>query len=339
MTSTIKEFDIVCDLQKQDSFYAGKGSAGWQSVKSEANTRKEFGYPGTLYDSDQLSSVLGAVGYSGGIRYPGTYGINPLLYAQGLKKALIDNGVEVFEATRVNSLKGHTVYTDMGSVTAEEIIFCADKTKPSLTPYAWNVYHAQTFLAISEPLSSRQVSSLFPDGPLQCWDSDMIYSYYRITGDMRILLGGGSMLTTFSRNDVTTPAVIERVIRDFRTHFPCVKNVEFIQYWPGRIDMTRDLLPTVLRDEAHPWVHHVMGCVGLPWASFCGNFVARQFLKQSKEDEHRYYRYFSVKRGFLISLRWEKVLGKQLIFSLNTAWAKYYQVDKGKEIPYDEKVF
>ena len=37
--------------------------------------------------------------YSGGIRYTGTYGINPLLCVQGFKDVLIDHGMQVYEST------------------------------------------------------------------------------------------------------------------------------------------------------------------------------------------------------------------------------------------------
>lgn len=133
--------------------------------------------------------------------------------------------------------------------------------------------------------------------------------------------------------------MIDNVISGFKKKFPFLKNLEFIQFWPGRIDMTRDLLPTVLRDEKSPWVHFVLGCVGLPWATFCGNFVGRHVLNDKAEDDHKYYRYFSIDRGFLLPVWLEKIFGKKMVFSLNNGWAKYYQVDKGKKLAYRKEQF
>jgi len=104
--------------------------------------------------------------------------------------------------------------------------------------------------------------------------------------------------------------VIERVIRRFKAKFPYLKDLEFIQYWPGLIDTTRDLFPTVLRDERAPWVHYVLGCVGLPWAAFCGDFAARHVLDTDAQTDHRYYRYFAPNRPFFLPLGAERVLGK-----------------------------
>lgn len=327
MVSLIKSSGTDCDLQSQDSLFLGKGSAGVKAIREEDATRQSLGYESQVYMGSDVSSVIGSKGYSAAVRYRDTYGVDGLRYAQGIKGLLIDGGVSVFESSAVVGFSGHTAKTHMGSVTADQVIFCADKLGPDLNPYAWNVYHEQTFLSITEPLSAAEERSLFPQGPFQCWDSDLVYSYYRMTGSRRLLLGGGSLLTTYARNDDTTSSVIDNVVSGFRKMFPALNSVRFIQYWSGRIDMTRDLLPTVLREPSSPWVHRVLGCVGLPWATFCGDFVARQVLAEKETGDEKYYGYFDVNRRFLIPIWLEKIMGKRLAFPLNNAWAKYYQKD------------
>lgn len=340
MLDNIDKHKIKCDLLQQDSlFLANDMHGGWEDVQEEARARMQMKYPVNLYDEKEIPSILGSNEYYGGVRYPDTYGIDALRYAQEMKRVLMENGITIYEASEVVSIKEHTVYTHLGSVTADQIIFCADKLKENITEHYWNVYHAQTFLSISEPLSDKEIMQMFPEEPMQCWDTDLIYSYYRLTGAGRLLLGGGSAITTYSKNDVRTSYVIDGVITKFKKKYPFLKNLEFIQFWPGRIDMTRDLLPTILRDEKSPWIHFVLGCVGLPWATFCGNFAARHVLNDKAETDHKYYRYFSIDRGFLLPVGLEKIFGKKLVFSLNNGWAKYYQKDKGKEIPYREEQF
>jgi len=339
MRSAIENFSINCDWQQQDSLYVSRDRSTWKDVQDEYHTRKKLDYPATLHPVENLGDSLDSQNYTGGVQYPGTYSVNPLLYAQGIKRGLLGLNVRIYEASTVTRIKEHTVHTDLGSVTAEHILFCSDKPDPQITPFAANVYHAQTFLAVSEPLGDKLVARMFPRGTLQCWDSDMIYTYYRLTGDGRLLVGGGSMLTTFAKSDVTTPSVISGVIDKWRQHFPYLKSVDFIQYWPGRIDMTRDLLPTITREKQRPWIHYVLGCVGLPWASFCGDFVARHALDHERENDKQFYRYFSPKRGFLLPIWLEKIFGKQIIFSMNTAYAKFYQSDKDVQVNASEEDF
>ncbi|MDE1829429.1 MAG: FAD-binding oxidoreductase [Thaumarchaeota archaeon] len=325
MVDNIKKHKIDCDLQVQDCLFLGKGPSGWKDVQDEVNARKSLGYSSTVYDESQVPSVIGSKAYSGAIRYTGTYGVNALLYAQGIKQVLLNGGIEIFESSEVLSWEGHTVRTHLGSVTADKIIFCIDKPKRYITKYSEDVYHAQTFLSISEPLGDSDVAELFPQGPLQCWDSDIIYTYFRLTGSNRLLVGGGDMMTTYAKNDTTMPRVIDKVINGLKEKIPSIQSLRFIQYWQGRIDMTRDLIPTVLVDPEHPWAHFVLGCVGLPWATFCGTFAARNVLDDKELDNEKYYRYFSPARKFLLPLWLEQVLGKRIVFTVNNAWAKYRQ--------------
>jgi gamma-glutamylputrescine oxidase len=327
MLSLISSSGTECDLQKQDSLFLGKGRGGIKSVSAEDATRRRLGYESQVYYGTELASVIGSDGYSAAVRYKDTYGVDGLRYAQGVKGMLLDGGVQVFESSAVVSFSGHQARTHMGSVTADEVIFCADKLPPDLNPYSSNVYHEQTFLAITEPLSQPEVAAMFPEEPFQCWDSDLVYSYYRLTGTRRLLLGGGSLLTTYAKNDSTTSGVIDSVVAGFRRMFPVLKGVRFVQFWSGRIDMTRDLLPTVLKEPGAPWVHRVLGCVGLPWATFCGDFAARQVLAERETGDEKYYRYFDVNRRFLVPIWLERIMGKRLAFPLNNAWAKYYQRD------------
>ena len=171
---------------------------------------------------------------------------------QGLKDLLIDNGMQVFESTEMERLEDHTAYTHAGSVTADNIIVAVDKLTDSISPLADETFHAQTFLSVTEPLTDKELRILFPSGEqMQCWDSKLVYSYFRLTADNRLLLGGGTPVTTFLKDAYNNPGIIRRIIKDFRSHFPELNDLSFIQFWPGQIDMTRDLLPVIARPPEH----------------------------------------------------------------------------------------
>lgn len=327
MHHIIETNKIGCDFQVQDSLFLGIGKSGWQDIIEEMESRKLLKFDQQIYTKENIKSIIGSDAYSGAVRYTGTFGIDALLYCQGMKKLLLENDIEIFESSEVVKIEDHCVRTHLGSVKADQVIFCADKLQHELTHYADKVYHAQTFLSVSEPMSDSMIADMFPSGKFQCWDTDVVYSYFRLLGSNRLLLGGGDMLTTFSKQDVNSSIVIDRVIRKFKQKFPQLSNLEFVQYWPGRIDCTRDLLPTIARDENKKWLHFVLGCVGLPWATFCGDFAARHAYDDSACDDHHYYDYLRPDRGFFVPLWLEKILSKQIVFSLNNGWAKYYQVD------------
>ncbi len=322
IVKNVKEFKLDCDLLEQDSLFLGIGRSGKAAVEEEAKYREMVGYSSKLYEGTALAQLNPGKGYSAAVRYGDTYGVNPLLYCQELKRVLLQKGVRVFESTPVTSILGHTAHTHMGSVEATNMILAVDKLQSDLSTLSDLVYHAQTFLSVSEPLTDDEITELFPQGSLLCWDSKLVYTYYRLTGDKRLLLGGGTALTTFLPMDVTQPRVINNVIQDFKNRFPFLHGHEFIQYWPGRIDTTKDLIPIVDTDKEKPHIQYVLGCVGLPWATFCGDYAAEKILEPGPRDLDVFMK---MDRPFLIPMFIQKLFGKMVAFSLNNGYSKYIQ--------------
>ena len=216
VVKAVKKNNIECGLREMDSLFLGLGKSGKEGVASELEIREGAGFTDQqVYDENELKTILGAVKYTAGIRYPGTYGINPLLCLQGLKDVCIGHGMQVFESTAMERLEGHTVYTHGGSVTADQIIIAVDKLSSSISPLAGEVSNVQTFLSVTEPLTDKECSDLFPGGePMLCWDSKLVYSYFRLTGDNRLLLGGGTPVSTYpAAAPATTTASSERSSR------------------------------------------------------------------------------------------------------------------------------
>ncbi len=341
LVGTIERHSIPCGLLKQDSLFLGLGKGGVDDVESERECRESVGFTDQrTYDENQLHTILGAQGYTAGIRYGGTYSVNPLACLQGIKDLLIENGMQIFESTEMERLDDHTAYTHAGSVTADNIIIAVDKLTDSISPLADEAFHAQTFLSMTEPLTDRELRILFPAGEqMQCWDSKLVYSYFRLTADNRLLLGGGTPITTFLKDAYNNPGIIRRVIKDFFSHFPQLADLSFMQFWPGQIDMTRDLLPVIARPPGQEHVRFILGCVGIPWATFCGSFAARNVLGEADEDYRKYFNYFSSKRYFALPSGLGNVIGKPILYSLSNTWAKFYQVDKLRTHSETEKEF
>ena len=341
LVAGIQKHDIPCGLIKQDSLFLGLGKGGREAVDSELHCRQEVGFTDQkVYDERQLKGILGAEGFTAGIRYGGTYGVNPLACLQGFKNLLVDNGMQIFESTKMERLDDHTVYTHAGSVTADKIIIAVDKLEDSISPFANEVFHAQTFLCVSEPLTDRELRILFPAGEqMQCWDSKLVYTYFRLTADNRLLLGGGTPITTYMKDAYNNPRIIRKIIDDFLGHFPELKSLSFMQFWPGQIDATRDLLPTIARPEGQPHIRFIFGSVGIPWAAFTGSFTARNILGAADEDYEKYFNYFSNEREFFLPSSFGKIFGKPLMFSISNSWAKFFQVDKLRTASMTEKEF
>lgn len=318
IVSLIKKHSFKCDVQVQDSLFLGLGKSGEKEVLGEINARKEMGFEYTLYNQKELQSIHPTNAYSAAIRYPNSYGIISLLYVQELKKYLLKKGVSIFENTEAVTIKGTTVETPNGSVQANRIICCIDKMKSSLSDASKHAYHAQTFLTISEPLTTRQIKTIFPKEPCMCWDSQLTYTYYRLTGDKRLLIGGGSPLTTYYPTYFNSSMVINGVIAQMRDRFPIIKELSFRQYWPGLIDITKDLMPIVEYKKSEK-IAYVMGCPGLPWAAFAGNHAASMILNKAPD----YSEFLGMNRKFFISDTIQLITGKIPAFAISNLHALY----------------
>jgi glycine/D-amino acid oxidase-like deaminating enzyme len=114
---------------------------------------------------------------------------------------------------------------------------------------------------------------------LLAWDTDLIYQYFRLTGDGRLLVGGGRLRETYARvhHDSDTPRRLQRWAQ--RT-FPALRDLKFECYWPGLIGVTRDLLPLagptkVAGIPGSPSLRQAVCAAGLPWSVLAGQAAAR----------------------------------------------------------------
>ena len=324
IVNNIKKYNIKCDFQKQDSLYLGIGERGVKNVKEQALARKKLGYSYKLYSFDELQKIHPTKDYSSAIQYPKSYSFISLLYVQELKKLLLKKGVRIYENTEATQIIGNIIKTPLGLIEAKKIIVCIDKMKKSFSYASKNTYHAQTYLAISHTLTKRDIKKLFPHRYFMCWDSMLIYSYYRITKDNCLLLGGGSLSTIYSPTVVKSPAVILNVIKKFKNHFPHLSHVKFKSYWPGLVDLTQDIMPVVDYDLNNPHIQYVQGCPGLPWAAFCGDYAASRIINHKYKD---YDKYFGANRKFPIPFGVQSIIGKPLTYAITNPYAKYYQKD------------
>ena len=322
IVDTVRRCNIDCDLQQQDSLFVGIGSGGAAHVAREAEARDALGYRYRVYDARQLAAVNPG-GYDAGIRYDDTFTMDPFRYCQGLKDLLRARGARVYERSEVRSLDGTRLLLANGTVSADQVIACISSPGKAFNAHlAARTYHAQTFLAVSAPLTASQKCLLFPEEQLQCWDSKLVYTYYRLTADERLLLGGGLALTTFAPREVQSSFAVRHVIRRFLERFPALGGVSFTQYWPGLIDITRDLLPIADADPANGAVQYVLGCAGLPWAAWCGDFAARRALGMPTEDGGKF---FAFDRSPFVPQGVQNVIGKPAAFAIDYLHSKYGQ--------------
>jgi gamma-glutamylputrescine oxidase len=314
---TIQEYGIACDYFPADSFFAAASPTDYDEIEREHGARQRLGLPSRLYAPGATGQVLGGA-YYGGVRYGGTFAIDGFAFAQGMKRGLIREGVRVFEHSAVLEISSGRVRTAEGSVTASRVILCLDRYGPQLGIARDSCYHVQTFLMMSEPLDDRIRTAIFPDWPLLVWDTDLIYPYFRLTGEGRLLVGGGLLRETYRRGEQDPRAVARHLLGFVRRRFPQLCGVSFPYGWPGRIGVTQDLLPLAGQSPDEPSHYYAMCGAGLPWSVLAGRVAAESALLGRTEFD----RFFSPARATTPLESLQPLLGRPLTFALSHLLAK-----------------
>ena len=221
--------------------------------------------------------------------------------------------MQIYENTPVIGLQDHVVTTASATVKAEHIIVCADYAARDLGLLRNEVYHVQTFLMASAPLTSAQVKKIFPGQRFMAWDTDLVYQYYRLTGDNRLLLGGASVIDTYAQHEHhDNKRIYKKLTRYAHATFPGV-NPQFEYLWPGLIGISKDLLPLAGRDVTMPSVYVIAAATGLPWAAALGAYSAEHIIDNRTDLDA----FFSPQRHFILGPISQSILGTRLTFALS----------------------
>lgn len=315
IVNNIKKYNFNCDFRKQDSLYLSIKKSHDSRILEEKETCEEMGVPYELLDAKSLKKYHPGKGYNLALKYTGTYGINSFTYCQEMKNILLNKGVKIYESTEVHKIEKSLAITHLGFVSYKNLIICADKIKKEFNKeWSKQCYHIQTYIAISEPLSEKEMKSIFPNGELMCWDTKWDYAYYRPIVGNRLLVGASSPWTAYYPKYNHTPKVITRGINSLKEKFPELNDVKFTHYWSGLIDVTKDLAPIVDYDQNNKSIQYVMGCAGLNWAAYCGDYAARRLIDKKTYDLSEF---LGANRKFSFSGLFQKIFGKRISFLLS----------------------
>jgi gamma-glutamylputrescine oxidase len=319
LRANVHNLALECDYQVQDSLFVANKDRHSRAVRAEHEAREQLGHPSRLYAASEVPQVLGTDSYAAALRYGETFSIDPYAYCQGLRRRLEADGVQIYEDTHVTALRGDGVDTPHGTVRARHVVVCADRFIPALGAFQREIYHVQTFLAMSAPLSEEDLRRLFPSGCTMTWDSDLIYSYFRVAEGNRLLLGGGDLLHTYARapaKDLMRFA--RRACAYFKAKFPYVAlKVEFA--WSGMLGVSKDLLPIMGPDPVHDTIWYAGAATGLPWAAALGAYAAERITAARSDFDA----VFSPARKFVIGPRMQAWLSTPLTYAISNGIAKY----------------
>ena len=145
------------------------------------------------------------------------------------------------------------------------------------------------------------------------WDTDLIYQYYRITGDNRFMIGGSNFLSLlWGEEQHNNTRMIEKLMTYTQAKFPDVA-ITFEYSWPGLIGISKDVMPLAGYDKQYPNIYYISCATGLPWAAALGAYSADKII----DGRNDFDAYFALDRKFPIDGFVQTILGKRISFGLS----------------------
>ncbi len=309
----IKDHKLQCDYAPQDTLMLANDQTSLSRLKIEHDNLVKCGFKSSFFDASALNKYMGTSAYYGAVCSHDTFGITSYAYCQEMKKVLMENGVAIFEETPVTEIDDHVLKTAHALVTADHIVVSADRFIPDLGLLKQEIYHVQTFLLISQVLSDKEIRTIFPEQNYMVWDSELIYTYFRVTGEQRLLLGGGSLLTSYAAHaQHENKAMMKKLTSYFYQRFPQL-NLQFEQMWPGLIGISKDIAPLAGSDKNKPHIYYISACAGLPIAAALGRYSAEHILDNRTDLDHCFTPY----RNYPVSGFAQTILGNKISFALS----------------------
>jgi gamma-glutamylputrescine oxidase len=241
----IAKHNISCDLQVNGhmTLAAKPGDLAWMRAEAETlATRMDYPHARVL-TREEAREKAAAVSLHGALLDELGGQLHPLNYALGLGDAARGAGVRLHENSRVlrvTTTNGVVAHTQNGAVRARYGVLACDALLDGLEPrIAGRIMPVANYLIATGPCDDPQ--SIIADR-LAVSDSRFVVNYFRMSGDGRLIFGGGERYTP------TPPADIAGFARAHMLRLlPQMRAARIDYAWGGLVSITMSRLPHIGR--------------------------------------------------------------------------------------------
>lgn len=274
-----EQLGIDCDLGCGHVVCACRRQHAAALLALQADLQERYGYMTEYLERDALQSHVKSPRYVAGLLDRQALHLHPLRFTLGLAGAAAAHGVRFFGDSPVVQLQHQDnrwlVRTPQGVVRSEQLFVCTNAYLHQIAPQlakpmmGYTLPVASAMLA-TEPLPAGLVP--LPDG----WgghDANWVVDYFRLTGDGRLLFGGGAWYGGAVPRDVLG------VVRARLLHvFPQLHGVAIHSAWGGLIAITTTRMPHVGSLGTQGWFVHGFSGHGMALSVLLGQAMAQAAL-------------------------------------------------------------
>ena len=251
----VKTYDIQCDL-KEKNIFTGLTSAHMKELEERQALWKSYGIDNQeMLDKNQLRAHINSDLYEGGLVDHSGGHMHPLNLALGEAAAFEKLGGIIYEMSPVTDVDTDAakpvVKTAKGKMICKTLVLCGNAYLGHVVPALTSrVMPVSTQVMATKPLGEELAHSLIPqDACVE--DIRYILDYFRLSGDKRMLFGGG---TVYGGAD---PRDIEAKLRgNMEKVFPQLKGIQIDYAWSGNFALSFSRVPQMGRLGKNTYFAH-----------------------------------------------------------------------------------
>jgi len=274
----IAKHDIQCDLKQGVMHVAAKPAHNAHIKETVEYKNRVLNYDALKYvEPDEVSAMLGCERFGAGEYWTEGAHLHPLNYALGLAQAAEKAGVRFYENSRVSHYASHktaegsqvTVECEQGQVKAKYLLLACNGYLGDLEPrIASKIMPINNFILATEPLDDATCRRINRDD-IAVADSRFVINYFKLSGDNRLLWGGGENYSSKFPKDIgnfVRPYMLE--------YYPELKDARIDYGWGGTLAITLNRMPHFDRVDDAIFVAQGYSGHGVALATLGGKLMA-----------------------------------------------------------------
>ena len=244
----VQHYNIDCDYKDTGLFMGAYNKTHLQWMKDKIQESDRYNYHQlTMVGREQVKDYVDCEHYIGGLYDKDAGHVQPLNLVSGQAKAAHDLGVKIFEGSAVEEIVHGSqpmVKTAQGKIKSSYVIVCGNgylalgKAAPKISR---KILPVTSYILATEPLPEEVYTRLIPKDT-SVFDYRYLLDYYRLSGDKRLLFGGGTRYSGKDPKDI----VSWRLPKLLKT-FPQMKGFNIDYAWGGTMGFTYNRMPAIGR--------------------------------------------------------------------------------------------
>ncbi len=246
--SLVDRHSIDCSPRRGGWILAAHSAMALSTVQRRGKQWQERGADVTPLSAIETEREIGTPIYPGGFidRRAGT--IQPLAYARGLARALVQAGGLLFERSRATSINRrggawHVAGEGFEVVAPHAVVATDAYSGPLLPELQRSLLTVNSLQIATEPLAGAAAEKILPSGACMS-ETRKVAIYMRRDPDGRLLIGGRGPVGD-SGQDALFRDIYDRLRATFSTHAP----FRITHKWHGKVGLTLDELPHLHEPE------------------------------------------------------------------------------------------